>query len=260
MARDASDEANRAKSLFVANMSHELRTPLNAIIGYSEMLIEDAADQAQHETILDLKKIRLAGKHLLDLINDILDLSKIEAGKMDIHLEMFAISDLIDEVTSTVQPIVTKNGNTLKVTMADDVGMMHSDLTKIRQSLLNLLSNAGKFTKNGTVWLQADCETVARRDWITFRIGDTGIGMAPEHLEKLFKEFVQADTSTTRKYGGTGLGLAITRRFCRMLGGDVVVASTVGQGSTFTLRLPKDASNVESPMTPSLSALPPLRQ
>ena len=242
MARDASDEANRAKSLFLANMSHELRTPLNAIIGYSEMLIEDAEDQEQQETVLDLKKIHLAGKHLLDLINDILDLSKIEAGKMDIHPEIFAISDLLDEVTSTVQPIVAKNSNNLKVTITDDIGMMHSDLTKIRQSLLNLLSNACKFTERGTIWLQAEREMVDSRDWLTFRIRDTGIGMAPAQMEKLFKEFVQADTSTTRKYGGTGLGLAITRRFCRMLGGDVVVESTLGQGSTFTLRLPREAS------------------
>ncbi len=242
MARDTSDEANRAKSLFLANMSHELRTPLNAILGYSEMLIEDAADQEQQETILDLKKIHLAGKHLLDLINDILDLSKIEAGKMDIHLEIFAISDLIDEVTSTVQPVVARNSNTLKVSIADDIDMIHSDLTKIRQSLLNLLSNACKFTEHGTIWLQADRETVDSRDWLTFRIRDTGTGMAPAQMEKLFQEFVQADTSTTRKYGGTGLGLAITRRFCRMLGGDVVVESTLGQGSTFTLRLPRDAS------------------
>src|SRR5262249_39097828 len=155
----------------------------------------------------DLKKIRLAGKHLLDLINDILDLSKIEAGKMDIHLEVFAISDLIAEVTSTVQPIVAKNWNTCNVTIPDGIGTMHSDLTKIRQSLLNLLSNACKFTEHGTVWLQVGCDTVDGQDWITFRIRDTGIGMTPEQLEKLFKEFVQADTSTTRKYGGTGLGL-----------------------------------------------------
>ena len=242
MARDASDAANRAKSLFLANISHELRTPLNAIIGYSEMLIEEAEDQEQQEISHDLKKIHRAGKHLLDLINDILDLSKIEAGKMDIHLEMLAITDLIDEVTSTVQPIVAKNGNTLSVSVADDIGVMHSDLTKIRQSLLNLLSNACKFTERGTIWLQVDRETVDSRDWITFRVRDTGIGMAPEHMEKLFQEFVQADTSTTRKYGGTGLGLAITRRFSRMLGGDVVVESTLGQGSTFTLGLPRHAS------------------
>ena len=206
------------------------------------MLIEEAEDQEQQEISHDLKKIYRAGKHLLDLINDILDLSKIEAGKMDIHLEMFAITDLIDEVTSTVQPIVAKNCNTLSVSVADDMGVMHSDLTKIRQSLLNLLSNACKFTERGTIWLPADRETVDSRDWITFRVCDTGIGMAPEHMEKLFQEFVQADTSTTRKYGGTGLGLAITRRFSRMLGGDVVVESTLGQGSTFTLGLPRHAS------------------
>jgi signal transduction histidine kinase len=251
VARDASDEANRAKSQFLANMSHELRTPLNAIIGYSEMLIEDAEDQEQPETILDLKKIHLAGKHLLALISDILDLSKIEAGKMDICLETFDVSNLINEVVSTVQPIVAANASTLHLKVAADIGTMHSDLTKIRQSMLNLLSNACKFTEQGTIWLQADRETVDGSDWLTFRIRDTGIGMTLEQMEKLFKEFMQADSSTTRKYGGTGLGLAITRRFCRLLGGDVVVESALGQGSTFTIRLPGYATTQEA--TPEAS-------
>ncbi len=244
-AREAAEEANREKSRFLANMSHELRTPLNAIIGYSEMLCEEAEDQGLPETIPDLQKIHTAGKHLLGVINDILDLSKIEAGKMDIHLETFNISKLVEEMASTIQPIVAKNTNTLVLHIAENIGAMHSDLTKVRQGVLNLLSNACKFTEQGSIELYVTRDMVDGIAWVSFRVRDTGIGLNPDQMEKLFTEFQQADTSTTRKYGGTGLGLAITRRFCQMLGGNTTVESAMGQGSTFTFRLPAEAVKPE---------------
>jgi signal transduction histidine kinase/CheY-like chemotaxis protein len=231
-------EANTAKSEFLANMSHELRTPLNAVIGYSEMLQEEAEDLGQEEFIPDLQKIHAAGKHLLALINDILDLSKVEAGKMTLFLEDFNVAEAVTGVVTTVQPLVKKNNNTLEVICSDDLGTLRADLTKVRQALFNLLSNACKFTENGTITLEVQRQEVGGEDCVLFKVSDTGIGMTPEQMKKLFKAFSQADASTTRKYGGTGLGLVITRSFCQMMGGDVDVTSEYGKGTTFTIRLP----------------------
>jgi len=237
-ARRQAEAASTAKSHFLASMSHELRTPLNAIIGYSEMLQEEVADLGQTALAPDLEKIHTAGRHLLALINDILDLSKIEAGKTELYLETFEVRQMLDDVTTTVRPLVEKNANTLVVEGAD-LGAMHGDLTKMRQVLLNLLSNACKFTERGTVTLAASRE---RRDgageWMVFRVTDSGIGMTPAQMTRLFEAFAQAEASTTRRYGGTGLGLAISRRFCQMMGGDITVASEPGRGSTFTVRVP----------------------
>jgi signal transduction histidine kinase len=234
--------ASRYKSEFLANMSHELRTPLNAIIGYSEMLQEEAADLGYKDFTPDLQKINAAGKHLLALINDILDLSKIEAGHMDLYLETFDLADMIHDVATTVQPLVEKNANTLVVQCVDHLGPMRADLTKVRQALFNLLSNACKFTKQGTVSLEVTRQAEEEGEWIICCISDTGIGMTPEQMGKLFQAFSQAEASTTRRYGGTGLGLAITKRFCQMMGGDVTVESELGKGSTFTIRLLADVT------------------
>jgi signal transduction histidine kinase/CheY-like chemotaxis protein len=234
-ARDQAEEANRTKSAFLANMSHELRTPMNAIIGYSEMLIEECADLGHDEFLPDLEKVRSAGKHLLSLINDVLDLSKIEAGKMTLFIEEFSIPEMVSDVAATIQPLVEKNLNRLEIKAAPDLGRMRADLTKVRQTLFNLLSNASKFTENGVVTLAIERTAGGR---ISMRVSDTGIGMTPEQLGKLFQAFTQADESTTRKYGGTGLGLVISRRFCRLMGGDVTVSSEEGVGSTFIVDLP----------------------
>jgi PAS domain S-box-containing protein len=240
VARDQALEANRTKSSFLAQMSHELRTPLNAIIGYSEILEEDAQDRGQEAMLPDLQKIHAAGKHLLTLINDILDISKIEAGKIELFVEPFDLATMVRDVANTVRPLVEKNGNTLQEECAADLGMARNDLTRVRQCLFNLLSNACKFTEKGTIRLQATREGAGIDAWLTFRISDTGIGMTPDQMNKLFQAFTQADASTTRRYGGTGLGLAITRKLCQMMGGDVTVSSTVGQGSTFTIRIPAE--------------------
>jgi PAS domain S-box-containing protein len=237
-AKEAAETANRAKSAFLANMSHELRTPLNAIIGYSEMLQEDAADLGYDDVVPDLKKIQSAGKHLLDLINNILDLSKIEAGRMELFFETFAVEDMIDQVNTTIQPLMAKNGNTFKANLPPDAGNMLADMTKVRQTLFNLLSNAAKFTQKGRVTLDVSRAEHDRLEWLIFRVSDTGIGMTEDQLSHLFREFVQADSSTTRKYGGTGLGLAISRRFCQMMAGDIQVESEYGKGTTFTVTLP----------------------
>ncbi|MBI2191489.1 MAG: ammonium transporter [Planctomycetes bacterium] len=237
-AREMAEEANRSKSQFLANMSHELRTPLNAIIGYSEMLQEEAQESGQDDFVPDLQKIHSAGKHLLALINDILDLSKIEAGKMDLYLETFDIADTMADVTTTINPLLQKNSNRLEVSCEEGIGTMHADLTRIRQCLFNLLSNACKFTKKGIITLKASRAKKNGEGWITFSVSDTGIGLTPEQMEKLFQPFSQADASTTRRYGGTGLGLAISRKFCQMMGGEITVESVLGKGSTFTLWLP----------------------
>jgi len=244
---EAAESANQAKSQFLANMSHELRTPMNAIIGYSEMLMDEAQDMASQSAmpevesvfVPELKKITAAGRHLLALINDILDLSKIEAGRMELHLETFPLVPLIEDVAKTIEPMATKNGNRLVIDCPADLATIHGDQIRLRQSLLNLASNANKFTEKGTITITARQGQENGRDWITFAVTDTGIGMTPEQMGKLFQEFSQADVSTTRKYGGTGLGLAISKRFCQMMGGDITVESEPGQGSTFTIRLPR---------------------
>jgi signal transduction histidine kinase/DNA-binding response OmpR family regulator len=238
VAKDQAEQANRTKSAFLANMSHELRTPLNAIIGYSEMLQEEAEDEGKENFAADLKKIHGAGKHLLSLINDVLDLSKIESGKMELFLEDFDLGALIEEVKSTIHPLIEKNANALDVRYPPDLPAMHADVTRMRQILFNLLSNASKFTERGTVSLEMEMEKIGPFDWVVFRIKDTGIGMTPDQLGKLFQAFTQADASTSRKYGGTGLGLVISRKFCQMMGGDVSVTSVYGKGSVFTVRLP----------------------
>jgi adenylate cyclase len=256
-ARELSEVANRTKSQFLANMSHELRTPLNAIIGYSEILQEDATNSDQEQLVPDLKKIEGAGRHLLGLINDILDLSKVEAGKMDVFIEDIDISSLLDEVKSIITPLAAKNGNKLELRLAAHIGSMRTDRTKVKQCLLNILSNASKFTQGGKLTveverLEADCPM------IQIAISDTGIGMSEEQLGRLFQAFSQADASTTKKFGGTGLGLAITRHFCRLLGGDISVASRVGEGSTFTIVIPDQvAEPKQSEMPIDFSQEPP---
>ena len=237
-AKRAAEDASRAKSSFLANMSHELRTPLNAIIGYSEMIEEEIQDTGQIQNIADVQKIEAAGKHLLALINDVLDLSKIEAGKMGLHLENFEVSQMIQEMVATLQPAVAKNSNTLQLQLADDLGMMQSDVTKVRQILSNLLSNACKFTDHGTITMTAERMESDSQQWIRFRVADTGIGISEEQQETLFKEFAQADVSIARKYGGTGLGLAISHRFAQLMGGNIGVESDPGKGSVFTVHLP----------------------
>ena len=238
-ARELSEVANRTKSQFLANMSHELRTPLNAIIGYSEILQEDAADGGQEQLVPDLKKIEGAGRHLLGLINDILDLSKVEAGKMEVFIEEVDLPSLLEEVGAIIRPLVAKSGNTLELRVAKDIGSMRTDRTKVKQCVLNVLSNASKFTQNGKLTLAIERTD---RAMVQMTISDTGIGMTTEQLGRLFQAFSQADASTTKKFGGTGLGLAITRHFCRLLGGDISVASRVGEGSTFTIVIPDQAA------------------
>jgi signal transduction histidine kinase/CheY-like chemotaxis protein len=254
-AKGEAEAASRTKSAFLANMSHELRTPLNAIIGYSEILVEDATDRGDDTSVEDLQKIQGAGRHLLGLINDILDLSKIEAGRMDVYLEQIYLAKLVDEVRTIVEPLVAKNGNKLVTVCPPDIGSLRSDLTKLKQSLINLLSNAAKFTKNGTVTLALSRDNTGEGpSRFIFEVSDTGIGMTDEQLGRLFQAFTQADTSTTRHYGGTGLGLTITRHFATMLGGTIDVRSKPGEGSTFTLVLldhPVQAPAIAAPAPPA---------
>src|SRR5258706_13837200 len=237
-AKHAAEEANRAKSTFLANMSHELRTPLNAIIGYSEMLEEETRDSGKVENVQDLKKIQSAGKHLLALINDLLDLSKIEAGKMGLHVETFDVAQVIDEMVTTLQPAAAKNANSIRVHLEENVSVMRADITKDRQILFNLLSNACKFTDHGTIALNVEQIKVEGKNWIQFQVSDTGIGISAKQKENLFQEFAQADASIARKYGGTGLDLAITHRFVQLMKGKISVESEAGQGAIFTVQLP----------------------
>jgi signal transduction histidine kinase/ActR/RegA family two-component response regulator len=252
-AKRAAEDASRAKSAFLANMSHELRTPLNAIIGYSEMIEEEIQDTGQFQNVQDVKKIQSAGKHLLALINDVLDLSKIEAGKMGLHLESFDVAQMIDEMVSTFQPTVAKNSNRLEIDVPEDIGLMVADVTKVRQILFNLVSNACKFTNQGTISLQVNRLDISGRPWLRFRITDTGIGITPDQQQNLFKEFAQADVSIARKYGGTGLGLAISHRFAQLMEGNISVESEPGKGSVFTVFLPAKV-NAENPEAPKAKA------
>jgi signal transduction histidine kinase/DNA-binding response OmpR family regulator len=254
-AMEAAEAANQAKSGFLANMSHELRTPMNAIIGYSEMLMEDAEDEGEEEAASDLKKIHSAGTHLLSLINDVLDLAKVEAGKMDLFLETFEVPRMLDDVVSTIDTLVQKNGNRLKMEVDEAIGEMRADVTKVRQALFNLLSNAAKFTHEGEIALVVQGEQEDGVDWIRMSVSDSGIGIPPEKIDHVFDEFSQADETTTRDYGGTGLGLSISRRFCQMMGGDITVESVVGEGSTFTIRLPLEVA--EAAAEPEVAAETP---
>lgn len=251
LARDQALEASRAKSVFLANMSHELRTPLNAIIGYAELLEEEAQALQDNPVLEDLRKIHEAGHHLLALINGILDLSKIEAGKMELHLSHFEICPAVEQVVSMVHPLVHRGENTLEVQCSPEIGIMEADETKVRQILFNLVSNAAKFTERGRITLTVERISREPGEWILFRVTDTGIGIAPEEMMRLFQEFSQADSSTTRRYGGTGLGLAISRRFCQMMGGEISARSAPGKGSVFTVLLP--AAPLEKSEKPQVS-------
>lgn len=229
---------NRAKSAFLANMSHELRTPMNAILGYSEMLIETAQDLKPEEFVPDLKKINLAGTHLLALINDVLVLSKVDSGQMETLAEEFKLNNLIDEIADSARPMMENNSNKFSIERGEHLGNAFQDVTKLRQTLLNLLSNAVKFTHEGVVTLNVRRTRQTDGDWLIFSVSDSGIGIAEDKLESVFKEFMQVDDSTTRNYDGTGLGLAISWRFCKLLGGDLSVHSKLDQGSTFSIQIP----------------------
>ena len=235
LARDDAFAASHAKSAFLANMSHELRTPLNAVIGYSELLIEIAEDEGRTKEIKDLVRIRTAGKHLLTLINDVLDISKIEAGKMELLLEVFDVTPLVEETASMLTPLLIQNNNDFSYELSDQHITMCSDITRVKQILFNLLSNASKFSKNASIKLDVE---VSGTNMILFKVIDSGIGIDQLQIEKLFNEFSQADDSTTREYGGTGLGLAICRRLSRLMGGDITATSEPGKGSTFIVSLP----------------------
>lgn len=242
-ARLDADMANKTKSAFLANMSHELRTPLNAIIGYSEILIEEGPEMESKDFLPDLERIISSARHLLQLINEILDLSKIEAGKMTVHCEMLEVPKVLSEVKTLVVPLMHRGNNRFDIKMDDELKFLYTDEMKLRQSLINLLGNAAKFTQNGNVVLDVRREIANDNEWAIFSVRDTGIGMTEEQQNKVFDAFTQADESTTRRYGGTGLGLAITKKTCRLLGGDITVSSKVGEGSTFSIRIPVRTEN-----------------
>jgi signal transduction histidine kinase len=242
--KQAALDASRAKSTFIAHMSHELRTPLNAIIGYSELLEEEFLDRDDATYVPDVQRIQSAAGHLLALINNMLDLSKIEAGKMDLFLEEFDLAEVVGEAVEQASPLVERGGNTFVCTAPAGLGVVRLDRTKVRQVLLNLLSNAGKFTRGGRVEL-AVAREVRTREEVVVRVSDTGIGMSPEQIKRIFQEFAQGSAATTRRYGGTGLGLAITRSFCQLMRGDIEVDSSLGRGSTFTVRLPAELKEEE---------------
>ncbi|HDN28020.1 MAG TPA: response regulator [Thioploca sp.] len=256
-AAEIAQTANRAKSQFLANMSHELRTPLNAIMGYSEMLEEESIDMAQEELVNDVQKIYAAAKHLLSLINEVLDISKIEAGKMELFIESFDLAQVISDVVATIKPLVQQNSNIFEVKYDESIGMMHADLTKVRQILFNLLSNAAKFTQEGLITLSVNRESRSQTDSVSFRIEDQGIGMTLSQREKLFEPFTQADASTTRQYGGTGLGLTISKYFTEMMGGGIAVESQLGQGSTFTVHLPAYVATISPTVFKGMASLTP---
>jgi signal transduction histidine kinase len=248
------EAASRHKSEFLANMSHELRTPLNAIIGYSEMLLEEAEAAQQTEFASDLQKIGTSGTHLLELVNEVLDFAKIESGKMELYLETFNVPQMLIDAAAVVQPLADKNESSLAVRCDDSVGIIYADLTKVRQTLINLLGNACKFTRKGSIILTATRRYQAGEDWISFSVADTGIGINAQQMSRLFQPFSQADSSTTRKYGGTGLGLVLSQQMCRMMGGDIAVESEEGKGSTFICTLPAVVRPARSEPAPSGSA------
>jgi hypothetical protein len=256
-AREAAEAASRAKSQFLASMSHELRTPLNAIIGYSEMLAEEASEQGLDSMEADLNKIRFAGAHLLGLINNILDMSKIEAGRMELHLETFELELLLAEVSATAQTLALKNGNRFTIERLGALGSMHGDATKLRQCLFNLIGNAAKFTQKGSIVLRVEERLEADARVVDFEVADDGIGMTPAQTARLFQEFVQADPATSARFGGSGLGLSITRRLCRIMGGDVSVRSELGRGSTFRLWVPARLTAASESIRPPAPAAPP---
>ena len=249
-ARNAAEDANRAKSNFLANMSHELRTPLSAVIGYTELLEEELAEGGQHGMLADLDKVKNNAQHLLGLINDVLDLSKVEAGRMDVAVEDFAVEPFVRATAAAVEALVARNNNRLALDLGADLGVLRSDAVKLRQCLFNLLSNAAKFTEGGSIALRVRRVAGPGGDWLSFAVEDTGIGMTPEQLGRLFQRFTQADESTTRRFGGTGLGLALSRAFARLLGGDITVDSREGRGTTFTLGVPAAAGARQESLEP----------
>ena len=249
-AKEAAETASQAKTTFLANMSHELRTPLSAILGYAQLLYEDAAQLGYEEFEADLLKIQSAGEHLLLLVNEILDIAKLQADKLVLQIEPFLVKTLVEDVVGQVQATLVANKNSLEVDLAENLGTMKTDQSRVRQILRNILDNAAKFTENGivrlTVYRESDLASHPATDWLIFQVSDTGIGMSPAQLEQIFEAFTQVDMSTRRKYGGIGLGLAITHDLCRLMDGDIAVASELGQGSRFTVRLPAEVAKFSS--------------